>query len=306
MNRRQFLGFAPVLVAGCSRSTPPGPRADRIAREKHLAMLESHRVPIGAVRTTPKPVSDPLLRYPELKPLARVAIRLHPRFGDEPRPDESKLGGAFFWPAVEPWPQCPEHRLPMAAVLQVRADDLPPQFPMRPRTDLFQLFWSPRTTKAGAPHVVGVWRTLEGDTKFANPELPESVETGFVPVACQVFPERVTELPPVELMPESMRRTVAESRDLELPARGVKLGGWPRVPDRAPKCATCVHPMDYLLTVASSEWTPADADRWKPTEDSDAEGFRRAAGLDFGVPDAAVQISVCRRCEKWPLRAAIV
>ncbi|MBL8865576.1 MAG: hypothetical protein JNK93_08440 [Planctomycetia bacterium] len=306
MNRRQFLGLAPVLFAGCSRPVPPAPRADRIAREKHLAMLDAYRVPAGSVRTTPKPDVDPLARFPELKPLARIAVRLHPRFGDEPRTDESKLGGAFHWPVAEPWPQCPEHRLPMVAVLQVRTDDLPPQFPMRPKTDLFQLFWSPRATKAGPPHVVGVWRARDGDEPIANPEIPESADLGYVPVACRIFPERSTELPPLELMPESMRRTVAESQDLELPARGVKFGGWPRVPDRAPKCATCVHPMDYLLSVDSCEWTAVDATRWKPMEDADVEGYRRAAGFDFGAPGAAIQVHVCRRCEAWPLRAAVV
>ncbi len=305
MKRRTFLGTIPLAVAGCSRPAPPVPRADRIAREAHLAILESCRVAANATRTTPKPAADPLQRYPDLKPLARVAMRLHPRFGDEPKVDESKLGGAILWPDGEPWPRCPEFRIPMAAVLQARLDDAPPRFPMRPNADLFQLFWSPRATKAGPPHVVGVWRSAAGANPIANPELSESADLGFVPVPCRVFPERVTELPPAELMPESMRRTVAGAA-LELPARGVKLGGWPRVPDRAPKCATCVHPMEYLLSVDSCEWTAADRARCKPNEDDDADGYRRAAGLDFGAPDAAIQVHVCRRCEAWPLRAAIV
>lgn len=306
MNRRTFLGAIPVAVAGCSRPAPPGPRADRIEREAHLAMLEASRVPANAIRTTPKPTVDPLDRFPELKPLARVAVRLHPRYGDEPKVHESKLGGAVLWPDGEPWPPCPEFRIPMAAVLQVRADDLAPQFPVRPKTDLFQLFWTPRATKAGPPHVVGVWRS-EADIRkrTANPELPDSADLGFVPVPCRLHPERVSELPPVEAMPESMRKSLIGSPDQFARSRGTKLGGWPRDSDAAPKCSTCVWPMDYLLAVDSCEWTTTD-DRWKPKEDKNEEGYRRAAGFQFGEPDASIQVYICKRCEAWPLRAAIV
>jgi hypothetical protein len=307
MNRRAFLGTAPLLVAGCTRSAPPAPRADRAAREAHLAMLQACRIPANAIRTTPKPGVDPVEQFPELKPLARVAVRLHPRFGDEPKVDESKLGGAILWPAGESWPQCPEHRVAMAAVLQIRADDWPPRFPMRPKTDLFQLFWSPRATKAGPPHVVGVWRaTADLRNAAANPEPPDSADLGFVPVPCRIHPERRTELPPVDAMPESMRRTFAGKPDPSERSRGVKLGGWPCGSNPAPKCPICVWPMDYLLTVDSCEWTAADRERWKPKEDADQEGFRRAAGLDFGSPDAAIQVSICRRCDSWPLRASVV
>jgi hypothetical protein len=308
MNRRHFLGTIPLAVAGCSRPAAP-PVPHRNARDAHLAMLAGYRVPATATRTTPKAPVDVVERFPELKPLVRVAVRLHPRFGDEPGVGESKLGGRFVWTTGEAWPQCPEHHAPMVAVLQLRAEDAPPQFPMRPKADLFQLFWSPRRTKAGPPYVAGVWRTSTGgDMQEIS---TEAADPALVPVPCRVFPERVAELPPPALMPKQMRDKV-EAWTPPVPfathlsaARGTKVGGWPRVPD-APKCLTCVHPMDYLLTVDSCEWTAADVVRWKPTEDRDEDGFRRAAGLDFGKPDAAVQVYVCRRCEKWPLRAAVV
>jgi hypothetical protein len=309
MNRRTFLATIPLVVAGCRPQAAPVP--DRTARDAHLAMLEGYRLPATATRTTPKAAVDVVERFPELKPLVRVAVRLHPRFGDEPGVGESKLGGAFLWPLADEWPQCPEFHIPMTPVLQLRAEDAPPQFPMKPKAELFQLFWTPRATKAGPPHVAGVWRGRDATGPILYHGTPHvSADWGFVPVPCRLFPERVAELPPPALMPKQMRDKV-DAWTPPVPfathlaaARGTKLGGWPRVPD-APKCLTCVHPMDYLLTVDSCEWTAAGAARWKPAEDRDADGFRRAAGLDFGKPDTAVQVYVCRRCEKWPLRAVI-
>ncbi len=306
MNRRTFLGAIPLAVAGCGGSQPaPAFKPDSGPREEHRTDLEQCRVAVGSKRTTPKAEIDPLEQYPELKPLAKLAVRLHPRYGDEPKVRESKLGGEFLWPANETWPICPEFRIPMQGILQLRLDDAPPQFPIRPKADLFQLFWTPRTTKAGPPHVSGFWRTeAEVYEPFPNPGLPETADIGFVPVQCRLFPERVVEYPPVELMPKQMRERI---ESIPFPAaRGTKAGGWPRVPGGAPKCTTCVHPMDYLLTVDSCEWTASDKVRWKPAEDPDTDGYRRAAFFNFGKPDAAVQVYLCKRCENWPLRAAIV
>jgi hypothetical protein len=57
------------------------------------------------VHTTPPPPLDVTAVFPELGPLARPAIRLHPRAG-APGPDDSSLGGPLLWPADEPWPAC--------------------------------------------------------------------------------------------------------------------------------------------------------------------------------------------------------
>lgn len=43
--------------------------------------------------------------FPELAPLARAAIRLHPRPGS-PSVGDSSVGGPLLWPAAEPWPHC--------------------------------------------------------------------------------------------------------------------------------------------------------------------------------------------------------
>ncbi|MFB8404484.1 hypothetical protein [Streptomyces sp. NPDC055912] len=57
------------------------------------------------VRTTPPRPVDVTAVFPELAPLARAAIRLHPRAG-EPSVLDSSVGGPLLWPADEPWPHC--------------------------------------------------------------------------------------------------------------------------------------------------------------------------------------------------------
>ncbi|MFE4334432.1 hypothetical protein ACFRQM_35030 [Streptomyces sp. NPDC056831] len=57
------------------------------------------------VRTTPPRPVDVTAVFPELAPLARPAIRLHPRPGS-PSVGESSVGGPLLWPAEEPWPHC--------------------------------------------------------------------------------------------------------------------------------------------------------------------------------------------------------
>ncbi|MGW6688005.1 hypothetical protein [Streptomyces sp. NPDC054961] len=57
------------------------------------------------LRTTPPRPVDVTAVFPELAPLARAAIRLHPRAGS-PSVRESSVGGPLLWPAEEPWPHC--------------------------------------------------------------------------------------------------------------------------------------------------------------------------------------------------------
>jgi hypothetical protein len=59
------------------------------------------------ITPTARPV-DIASVFPELRPLARSATRLHPRRG-EPQVRDSSIGGPLLWPADEAWPEC---RLP--------------------------------------------------------------------------------------------------------------------------------------------------------------------------------------------------
>ncbi|WP_041819526.1 hypothetical protein [Streptomyces davaonensis] len=62
-------------------------------------------------RTTPPRPVDMAAVFPELAPLARTTVRLHPRPG-APTAADSSVGGPLLWPADEPWPTCPEHKGP--------------------------------------------------------------------------------------------------------------------------------------------------------------------------------------------------
>ncbi|MFJ9677053.1 hypothetical protein ACIRP2_03225 [Streptomyces sp. NPDC101194] len=59
-------------------------------------------------RTTPPRPVDVTAHFPRLAPLARTAVRLHPRAG-APATSDSSIGGPLLWPAREPWPTCPDH-----------------------------------------------------------------------------------------------------------------------------------------------------------------------------------------------------
>ncbi|MFI6955528.1 hypothetical protein ACIBJI_18855 [Nocardia sp. NPDC050408] len=56
-------------------------------------------------RTTPPRPVDIASVFPELVPLARQAVRLHPRPG-QPTVHGSSIGGPLLWPADEQWPVC--------------------------------------------------------------------------------------------------------------------------------------------------------------------------------------------------------
>ncbi|MFI6848861.1 hypothetical protein OG535_22995 [Kitasatospora sp. NBC_00085] len=69
-------------------------------------------------RTSPPRPADIVAAFPELAPLAREAVRLHPRRG-EPTVRDSSVGGPLLWPADEPWPVCErehedDHGLPVS------------------------------------------------------------------------------------------------------------------------------------------------------------------------------------------------
>ncbi|WP_432129518.1 hypothetical protein [Streptomyces sp. bgisy082] len=60
---------------------------------------------MNAIRTTPPRPLDVTAIFPRLAPMARPAMRLHPRPG-VPSVHESSAGGPLLWPADEPWPHC--------------------------------------------------------------------------------------------------------------------------------------------------------------------------------------------------------
>ncbi|MFI1189827.1 hypothetical protein [Streptomyces californicus] len=73
-------------------------------------MADGRITDMRLVRTTPPRPVDVTAVFPELAPLARPAMRLHPRHGS-PSVRDSSIGGPLLWPAREPWPHCEDAHL---------------------------------------------------------------------------------------------------------------------------------------------------------------------------------------------------
>src|SRR5262249_20164871 len=154
---RSFLarlgaGAIAAAASGCARLPAGSKRWDAVldqkrftsdlqVRQRHLRDCARHRVQAGAKLTTPPPNVD-VEAIPDLAQLRKTTVRLHPRFGDEPALDQTKMGGSFLWPKDEPWPRCPDHEVPYVTVLQLRAEQFP-EIAFYPGTNLFQLLWCP-------------------------------------------------------------------------------------------------------------------------------------------------------------------
>jgi hypothetical protein len=326
MNRRKFLATSVAAVAGCGRR-PGGPAtsptdaqriaADKAARERHLAALGDFRVPPDARFVTPPRPVNLLDVFPEVKPLQRQTVRLHPGFADEPPADATKLGGRFWWPADEPWPTCEVFKIPYVPVLQLRGDDAPAGMRFKPGADLLQLLWSPRDPGPSGPKPLVVWRRL----KDVRPPVAEPPDTsaaflGYVPVPCLLFPEPVLGLPDWHTVTVTPLRAKIEGwkpdggmnpvefyqSELSV-APGTKVGGYPRWlgTPAPPTCDTCKRGMDYLLTIDTDELGRGKS--WAATADGVKARHPNPTGLTLPEP-GNIHIFVCRRCEDWPVVAA--
>lgn len=254
------------------------------------------------MRTTPPPCRDITKVVPELAKLEQTTVRLHPRRGKVADRGASKLGGDFFWPAAEPWPECKKHAIPYLGVLQLRRADVP-ELGFPDGADLFQLLWCPRDhPKIHMPTHRIFWRSAaevgEPLKKIPKPILKEEDtdrdEGQYVPKPCELHPERVTEYPEFNDLPAALRQKlekwdlsgVADMAELlaecdelncapgewlyrtELStAPGTKVGGhveWIQEGGDPPKCARG-HRMEHFLTLATME--PLGSARWCPVED---------------------------------------
>jgi hypothetical protein len=190
---------------------------------------------------TPPPILDVVRDFPELAPMARTSVRLHPRRVADGPIDASKLGGDFLWPVDEPWPaydeagvdrfvqdllgqggiddggRIPERTsIPFAPILQLRAADFP-EMTFPDEADLFQLLWFPylvaitqavRCPDSSIDHRV-YWRnsgTL-GACRTSNPEMVERHLGTFAQPSC-LSPERVVEYPNSQDLDPKLERRI--------------------------------------------------------------------------------------------------
>ncbi|WP_229900151.1 hypothetical protein [Streptomyces hiroshimensis] len=263
---------------------------------------------MNVTRTTPPRPLDVAALFPELGPLARTAIRLHPRPGS-PSPRDSSVGGPLLWPADEPWPYCDEaHGLydsstdeeyegpnPMVPVAQLYVRDVPL---LRPPVgaDLLQVLWCPWEHEPDyKPPTVLVWRSAAEvtDVLAAPPESTEGEYEGYLPVPCMLAPEQITEYPNYLELSKELQQPLKDWSRWQAADAGVdssyapypeafyssalsdapgwKVGGWAPwgLTDPVARfCADCGAGMVPLLTIASVEWD-SGSKSWVPYEDRD-------------------------------------
>ncbi len=254
-------------------------------------------------RTTPPRPLNVAAAFPELAPLARTAVRLHPRAG-EPTVHDSSVGGPPLWPADEPWPTCVSKdethagcAAPLVPVAQLYRRDVP-DLPAPDGADLLQVLWCPRDGDDGLPPTRLVWRnsSMAADDVPQVPQADQDAEEEYLPKQCILHPEPVLEYPAALELDKSLRDRITAwatreghdpvfndhayrwsgfySRNLSV-APGWKTGGWGHWGVTDPLllvCQTCSAAMVPLLTIDSYE----HGESWTPEEDREA----MAAGSD--------------------------
>lgn len=281
---------------------------------------------MNATRTTPPRRFDVAAVFPQLGPLARPALRLHPRPGS-PSPYESSVGGPLLWPADQPWPYCDKwHEGPLSPLLpvaQLYVRDVPLLRSLG-RADLLQVLWCPfEHPPEYKPPTVLFWRNTADITDvLTTPPEPSEVEyDGYVPEPCVLAPEHITEYPAFLGLSKELQQQLADwgtwqaaeivvddsyetapeglyTNELSV-APGWKVGGWPpwgRTDPVARFCIACGAAMSPLLTIASGEWS-ANNKGWVPYEDQapaalDSRSASNPPGIQVASGDH-LQLYVC-------------
>jgi hypothetical protein len=293
-------------------------------------------------RSTPAPILDVGAVFPILRARARVGLRLHPRRGPDPGLAASKMGGPIVWPAGEAWPVCSEnevtsdvdnpnhqnaytvtHDEPYVPVLQLRKSEIP-EMPFPWGADVMQLLWCPHYHgECLGPICRAYWRSeAELRAGSISPPAASTAERHLLPRACVLYPERVTEYPAASELTHEARQSIHDEIQRRIPgepyayerllscASGTKAVGhpdWIQDPE-IPTCG-CGSDMEYMLTIASYEWSVNTVDRWCPIEDrvgwdvamaghGEGETGQTAAGLYIG-DCGSVYLFVCRACKPW-------
>lgn len=283
--------------------------------------------------TTPAPLIDLTVEFPELAPYARTTTRLHPRRG-EPSMLDSSLGGPMLWPADEPWPVQPgshfgpfdDEPVPAVPLLQLYRRDVA-QLAFPEAADLLQLLWYPiehETTDTGDPEIMMVWRDAASVTETLT-EVPRGEATyPYVPFPCVLHPEPgVVEYPSRDAdLPEGWDWSRLEAFEEQsgwnafntlFVASGIKVGGWPNFYQEPvwSDCPDCGRRMDHLLSLDVREWNGESWKRWIPRADARfrvglpnrtrLEGESAAqfpSGIDLG--GGCITLFYCPQCPHTP------
>ncbi|MFV0138153.1 hypothetical protein ACLGIH_34270 [Streptomyces sp. HMX87] len=275
------------------------------------------------MHTTRDPEVDITEVIPELSPWRRTTVRLHPRPG-APREADSHVGGPLLEVEGVARPACEEHPTddrgprmprPMESVAQFFRRDFP-EIPYPAECDLLQVYWCPNDhyveyvdSEYAGPAVSLLWLDSAQSTGRAADHSfhrTEPFNDSYELRPCSISPERVTEFPWMEELPDDiMRRLVEVDRGLRYQyalsvARGWKVAGWPSwhaTDKRNLLCPDCDGDVELLLKADSSEWDGA-SDRWWPLEDRELDPQARKAAYEPTGADVGrfgeLRVFVCR------------
>ncbi|MEU1734606.1 hypothetical protein [Streptosporangium sp. NPDC020145] len=190
----------------------------------------------------------------------------------------------------------PDTPVAMVAVAQFYARDLPEiSFPQG--KDLLQVLWCPNDhdqPDINGPAIELIWRRTAditdprheppprphttASTKHLNVHEWERAVEYYLPRPCVLHPERATEYPYFEELPERLQ-TALNAWDEEAGhpyqhllsiAPGCKIGGWEswHLTDMYPlPCDVCGTETQPLLKLDSDEWDAGSGPRWRPLEE---------------------------------------
>ena len=180
------------------------------------------------------------------------------------------------------------------------------------------------------PKPYAFWRRAADVTRvLADPPPPvlddQTIRAGkHYPVPCVLYPERVTEYPDLEDLPEDLRERVGEWDEERAgedengdpiagpyyanlsTAPGTKALGWPRWIQypRPPDCEGCGQTMTHLATIASQEsenFENGAGTRWKAA-DLPGRFPRNVAPHGLMIGDVgSMYLFTCTRCPDRPL-----
>ena len=223
---------------------------------------------------------------------------------------------------------------PLIAVLQLHARDVP-DLPFPEETDVLQVLWCPNEHEMPVvgPKPYAFWRrAADVASVLADPPLPvfedDHGARDYYPAPCVLHPERVTEYPHPDDLPEDLRERIEEwdeeqagqdenedpfpgpyETDLST-APGTKALGWPswiQVPQR-PDCVGCGQPMTHLATISSEEsenWENGAGTRWQAADLPD-RFFRNHAPHGLMIGDmGSMYLFTCTRCPDRPLGSSV-
>jgi hypothetical protein len=256
----------------------------------------------------------------------KTTVRLRPYPDPQVSAQSNNIGGPFFFNQLSSWPRCELHNTSMVGMVQLNKSDIS-ELPFRDQEEVLQVFWCLFDHDDGhyCPLVSTRWlkKNQLTDTGKPNPKITRRGMSDNLPVACRLYPHKVTELPGLDYRnyEEVSKRVVdwlKKSDEYEFPkndvaptdyeglyrfvgpASGTKVMGYANwIQDtEIPSCDSCSEPMTLMLTMASAEWE--NGNLLRPKEFGVNVPYN-TTGLMLGDV-GNVYIFICAKCKERPVK----